>query len=356
MRADRVIALAGLMIAVLLVPLLGQRSGPASAGRPTGPEPRLANIRQLTSGGENAEAYFSADGQRLIFQLTADPTSASSCDQIYTMRADGSERRRISMGGRTTCGYFYPDGQSLLYASTHLASPDCPPRPSFARGYVWPIYASYDIFRARPDGSALQRLTSTPGYDAEATVGSNGRIVFTSVRDGDMEIYSMAGDGSDVRRLTNRPGPDGGPFFSADGRQIVFRGRAIGPGPELDDYRALLKEELWRPTTLEIFVMNADGSGLRQVSKLGGANFAPFFHPDGKRIIFASNHHDPKGRDFDIYVINVDGTGLERITNNEMFDGFPMFSPDGRRLVFASNRGAKTEGETNVFMADWVGN
>ncbi|RPH63237.1 MAG: hypothetical protein EHM89_04325, partial [Acidobacteria bacterium] len=177
MRADRVIALAGLMIMVLLVPVLGQRSGPASAGRPTGPEPRLANIRQLTSGGENAEAYFSADGQRLIFQLTADPTSASSCDQIYTMRADGSERRRISMGGRTTCGYFYPDGQSLLYASTHLASPDCPPRPSFARGYVWPIYASYDIFRARPDGSALQRLTSTPGYDAEATVGSKGRIV-----------------------------------------------------------------------------------------------------------------------------------------------------------------------------------
>jgi Tol biopolymer transport system component len=356
MSSDRVLAMVGLMLTAVLVPVTGQRSGPTTSAGPAKAEPRLANIRQLTSGGENAEAYFSADGQRLIFQLTADPSSPSSCDQIYTMRADGSDRRRISMGGRTTCGYFYPDGQSLLYASTHLASPDCPPRPSFARGYVWPIYASYDIFRARSDGSGLQRLTSTPGYDAEATIGSNGRIVFTSVRDGDMEIYSMAGDGSDVRRLTSRPGPDGGPFFSADARQIVFRGRAIAPGAELDDYRALLHDELWRPTTLEIFVMNADGSALRQVTKLGGANFAPFFHPDGKRIIFASNHHDPKGRDFDIYLINVDGTGLERITNNETFDGFPMFSPDGRRLVFASNRGAKSEGETNVFIADWVGN
>lgn len=356
MSAERMIVLSGLMLTVFLVPVIGRQSGPGSVGGPTKPEPRLGNIRQLTSGGENAEAYFSADGQRLIFQMTADPTSASSCDQIYTMRVDGSEKRKISMGGRTTCGYFYPDGQSLLYASTHLASPDCPPRPSFARGYVWPIYASYDIFRAKPDGSGLQRLTSAPGYDAEATVGPNGRIVFTSVRDGDMEIYSMAGDGSDVRRLTNRPGPDGGPFFSADGRQIVFRGRAISAGPELDDFRSLLKEELWRPTTLEIFVMNADGSNLRQVSKLGGASFAPFFHPDGKRIIFASNHHDPKGRDFDIYLMNVDGTGLERITNNETFDGFPMFSPDGRRLVFASNRGAKSEGETNVFIADWIGN
>jgi Tol biopolymer transport system component len=355
MRADRAIALSGFISAVLLVPVDGQQSAPASPGGQTRPEPRLANVRQLTSGGENAEAYFSADGQRLIYQMTADPASARSCDQIHTMRADGSEKRRISTGGRTTCGFFYPDGQSLLYASTHLASPDCPPRPSFARGYVWPIYASYDIFRARPDGSGLQRLTSTPGYDAEATIGPDGRIVFTSVRDGDMEIYSMSGDGSDVRRLTNRPGPDGGPFFSADGRQIVFRGREIKPGPELDDYRSLLKEELWRPTTLEIFVMSADGSNLRQVSRLGGANFAPFFHPDGRRIIFASNHHDPKGRDFDIYMINVDGTGLERVTNNDTFDGFPMFSPDGRKLVFASNRSAKTEGETNIFIADWVG-
>jgi len=356
MGVDRPILLTALLFAGLITPILGQRQSATRASGQAKAEPRLANIKPLTSGGENAEAYFSADGQRLIYQVTSDPSSPASCDQIYTMRVDGSDKRKISNGGRTTCGYFYPDGQTLLYASTHLRSPDCPPRPSFAKGYVWPIYAGYDIFRARPDGSGLQRLTSTPGYDAEATIGPNGRIVFTSVRDGDMEIYSMNADGSDVRRLTNRPGPDGGPFFSADGRQVVFRGREIAAGPELDDYRSLLKEELWRPTTLEIFVMNPDGSNLRQVTRAGGANFAPFFHRDGKRIIFASNHHDPKGRDFDIYMINVDGTSLERITYNETFDGFPMFSPDGRKIVFASNRGAKSEGETNVFIADWVGN
>jgi Tol biopolymer transport system component len=269
------------------------------------------------------------------------------------MRLDGSNVRPISKGGRTTCGYFYPDGKSILYASTHLASTACPPAPGFERGYVWPIYASYDIFRARPDGSAIQRLTDAPGYDAEATIAPDGRIVFTSVRDGDMEIYSMNGDGSDVRRLTNRPGPDGGPWFSPDGTQILFRGRTITDQKELADYRMLLEEELWRPTTLEVFVMNRDGSNVRQVTRLGGANFAPSWFPDGKRIIFSSNSHDPKGRDFDLYAINLDGSHLERITFNDTFDGFPMFSPNGRKLVFASNRNARREGDTNIFIADW---
>jgi Tol biopolymer transport system component len=269
------------------------------------------------------------------------------------MKTDGSDLRRVSSGGRTTCAFFYPDGKRMLYASTHGASADCPPKPSYARGYVWPIYDSYDIYRVEADGKTLTALTKAPGYDAEATIGRDGRIVFTSVRDGDMEIYSMNADGGEVKRLTNRPGPDGGPFFSPDGKQIVFRGRPIGPGAELDDYRTLLKEGLWRPTQLELFVMNADGSGLRQVTNLKAASFAPYFHPDGKRIIFSSNHHDPKGRNFDLYLVNVDGTGLERVTHNETFDGFPMFTPDGKRLVFASNRLAKVEGETNVFIAEW---
>jgi Tol biopolymer transport system component len=256
--------------------------------------------------------------------------------------------------GRTTCSYFYPDGKAVLYASTYRASASCPPKPGFENGYVWPVYAGYDIYRANPDGSGITPLTSTPGYDAEATIAHDGRIVFTSVRDGDMEIYSMNGDGSDVRRLTHRPGPDGGPFFSADGRQIVFRGRPTAPGKDLDDYLALLKQELWRPTSLEIYVMNRDGGNVRQVTSLGAASFAPFFTPDGRRIIFATNVGDPAHRNFDLYLVNVDGTGLERITYNETFDGFPMFSPDGRRLVFASNRGDRKEGETNVFVADWV--
>jgi Tol biopolymer transport system component len=328
----------------------GPPAGPV--GGPSGPEPHLANIRQLTSGGENAEAYFSPDGKQLIFQSTRD---GAGCDQQYVMNVDGSGLRRLSSGaGRTTCGYFYPDAKSVLYASTYLGGAPCPPRPSYERGYVWPVYDSYDIFRSAPDGSNLTRLTSTPGYDAEATIGPDGRIVFTSVRDGDMEIYSMNGDGSDVRRLTNRPGPDGGPFFSRDGASIVFRGRPLTAGPELDDYHALLKQGLWRPTSLEIFVMNRDGSNLRQVTRNGAANFAPYFTPDGRRIIFASNQHNPRGRDFDLFLIGVDGGGLERITHNDTFDGFPMFSPDGTKLVFASNRFAKTAGDTNVFIADWV--
>ena len=327
---------------------------PATPSASTGVERHLANIRQLTTGGENAEAYFSPDGMQLIFQANLGGTAPTACDQMYTMNVDGSNKKQVSKGGRTTCGYFYPDGESILYASTHLGSLACPPRPSFERGYVWPIYASYDIFRAAPDGSNLRQLTKTPGYDAEATIGPNGRIVFTSVRDGDMEIYSMNGDGTDVQRLTNRPGRDGGPWFSPDGQQIIFRGRAISDTKELTDFQSLLKQELWRPTTLEIFVMNRDGSNLRQVTRLGGANFAPSWHPDGKRIIFASNARDPKGRNFDIFSINLDGSGLEQITFNDTFDGFPMFSPDGKKVVFASNRNAKTEGETNVFIADWV--
>jgi TolB protein len=315
-------------------------------------ERHLRNIKQLTHGGENAEAYFSPDGTHLIFQSTRD---GYPCDQIFTVKIDGTDLHKVSTGkGRTTCGYFYPGSKQILFASTHEALAECPPKPSYEHGYVWPIYAGYDIYRANPDGSNLTPLTRSPGYDAEATIAPDGLIVFTSVRDGDMEIYSMKADGSDVKRLTNRPGPDGGPFFSWDGKQVAFRGKLLSPGPDLDSFRGLLKEGLWRPTELELFVMNRDGSNQHQVTKLGQANFAPSWHPDGKRLIFASNIADPKGRDFDVYMVNLDGTGLQRITYNDTFDGFPMFSPDGKHLVFASNRNAKVEGETNVFIADWV--
>ena len=346
------------MLKALALPALAALTAwaPLPQAAPAAPdasrEPRLKNIRQLTFGGENAEAYFSADGTRLIFQSTREGVP---CDQIYTMKIDGSDLKRVSTGtGRTTCGYFYPDGRRIVYASTHERAAECPPRPSYARGYVWPVYEGYDIYRANADGSALTPLTRTPGYDAEPTIAPDGRIVFTSVRDGDMEIYSMNGDGSDVKRLTNRPGPDGGPFFSYDGKRIAFRGRLLAEGAEMDEYRSLLKDALWRPTELELFVMDRDGGNMRQVTKLRGANFAPSWHPDGKRLLFASNYQDPKGRNFDIYMIHVDGSGLERITVNDTFDGFPMFSPDGRKVVFASNRNAKGQGETNVFIADWV--
>ncbi len=311
-------------------------------------EVHLANVHQLTFGGENAEAYFSFDGTRLSFQAT----KPGGCDQIYTMAVDGSDVKKISEGGRTTCAYYTPDGRSVVYASTFKAGPACPPTPDFSMGYVWPIYAEYDIYKADADGRNIRALTTTPGYDAEATIRKDGRIVFTSVRDGDMEIYSMNADGGDVRRLTHRDGPDGGPFFSHAGTQIVYRGRQLKAG-ELDDYKLLLSRALWRPTALEIFVMNDDGSNLRQVTSLNAASFAPFFSPDDKKIIFSSNAHNPRGRDFELFMINVDGTGLERITYNDSFDGFPMFSPDGKKLVFASNRYAAKEGDTNVFIADW---
>lgn len=314
-------------------------------------ETRLRNLRRLTWGGESAEAYFSADGARLIFQSTR---PGSGCDQIYVMRLDGSELRRVSTGeGKTTCGYFFPSGERVLFSSTHRASSECPARPDYSRGYVWPL-DDYDIYTAAPDGGELRLLVDSEGYDAEATLSPDGRtIVFTSVRDGDLDIYAMNADGSDVRRLTDTPGYDGGPFFSPDGRRIVYRARHP-TGAELEDYRSLLAEGLVRPGQLDIWVMNADGSGQRPVTSFEGASFAPFFHPDGQRIIFSSNLHDPDGRDFDLYLVDLDGSGLERVTANPDFDGFPMFSPDGRHLVFASNRGEGAPGETSIFLAEWA--
>ena len=316
-------------------------------------EKHLRNIRQLTFGGENAEAYFSSDGKKLIFQSTRD---GRPCDQIYTMNVDGSDVRMVSTGkGRTTCSYFFPNGKRITYSSTHLASPECPPKPDYSKGYVWAIYPGYDIFSAAPDGSDVKQITNTPGYDAESVISPNGKkIAFTSVRDGDLDIYTMDIDGKNVKRLTTEIGYDGGPFWSYDSQWIVFRSYHPKTEKDIAEYKALLKENLIHPTTLEIWVMKADGSAKHQVTSNGKANFAPYFFPDGKRIIFASNMADPKGRDFDLYSINVDGTGLERITFNPTFDGFPMFSPDGKKLVFASNRNDKIQGETNVFIADWV--
>ncbi len=322
-------------------------------------EVHLRNVRQLTFGGENAEAYFSADDRFLILQSSGEGVP---CDQIYILPLepgpDGQARERhlVSTGkGKTTCAYFFPSGERILYSSTHLGSPECPPPPDYSRGYVWPVYADYDIFTARPDGSDLQQLTSTPGYDAEATISHDGsKIVFTSMRDGDLDIYTMSADGTDVRRLTQAVGYDGGPFFSPDGRKIVYRAYYPTDPEEVADYQTLLAQNLLRPGNLEIWVMDADGSNKRQLTANGAANFAPFWHPDGRRIIFASNMANPKGRNFDLYLINLDGTGLERVTFHPEFDSFPMFSSDGRKLVWASNRHGARQGETNVFLADWV--
>lgn len=312
----------------------------------------FANLRQLTFGGQNAEAYFSADGQRLIFQRQQ---GDESCDQQYVMNIDGSGMQRVSNGlGRTTCGYYYQSDERILYSTTFHASEACPPPPDRSRGYVWPL-EDFDIYTALPNGDDLQRLTTEDGYDAEATLSPDGSsIVFTSTRDGDLDIYSMNVDGSGVRRLTTTLGYDGGPFFSPDGSMIVYRSGHPQTQAERADYMSLLAQNLVRPSRMEIWVMRADGTEQRQVTTLGGANFAPFFHPDGDRIIFSSNHKDPESRNFDLFLVNLDGSGLTQITTSGDFDGFPMFSPDGTKLVFAANRYGTTSGETNIFIADWV--
>lgn len=316
-------------------------------------EPRLRNIRQLTFTGDNGEAYFSHAGDALIFQSTRD---GYPCDQMYIMDVSGDRLVRVSTGsGRTTCGYFlFPGDERILYSSTHLDSPDCPPPPDRSQGYVWPLHASYEIFTARPDGTDLRRITENDSYDAEGTVSPDGtRIVFTSLRDGDLDLYAMDTSGGDVRRLTNTPGYDGGPFYSWDGKRIVYRA-ARPEGAALEAYRALLAQGLVRPKGMEIFVMDADGSNQRQVTRNGATNFAPFFHPDNERIIFSSNMENPASGAFDLYLVLSDGTGLERITTDPSFDGFPMFSRDGKRLVWCSNRAAPDSGATHVFIAEWV--
>jgi len=318
-------------------------------------EGHLRDIRQLTFSGENAEAYFSDDGTKLIFQSRG---QGEGCDQIYTVDLASGETHMVSTGdGRTTCSYYYPGADRILYATTHHWDPACPPNPDMSQGYVWALYPTFDIFAADPDGSNMVQLTHSWGYDAEATFSPvEELVVFTSMRDGDLEIYTMRGDGSDVRRLTDKVGYDGGPFFSADGKKIVYRAGYPESEEEIAAYKRLLAQGLIRPAALEVYVMDADGSNKVQVTDNGAANFGPFFHPSGEKILFSSNLGDPTGREFDVYMINVDGTGLTQITYTGGFDGFPMFSPDGKYLVFGSNRNESHPGNTNVFIAEWVEN
>ena len=347
----------------LVMLALGCATSPAVRPAPAklADETHFAELEQLTFGGENAEAYWSFDGTRLSLQRRQ---VNEGCDRIYSMQLfDGVKRlpqpvlKPISSGkGATTCAHFLKGDAEVLYASTHLGGDQCPKRPDMSQGYVWALYDSYDIFKSKPDGTGLTRLTESPGYDAEATVcPKDGSIVFTSVRDGDIELYRMDADGKNVKRLTFEPGYDGGAFFNSDCSKLVWRASRPKPGPELDEFRALLKEGLVKPTKLELYVANADGSDPRQVTYLDAASFAPYFFPDSKRIIFSSNYGDPKGREFDLWAINVDGTGLERITSAKGFDGFPMFSPDGKWLAFSSNRMTPAgQRDTNLFLARWV--
>ncbi|MBC8124809.1 MAG: PD40 domain-containing protein [Candidatus Kapabacteria bacterium] len=326
-------------------------------------EHHLANIRQLTFGGDNAEAYFSPDGTKLSFQSN-NKAWGHSCDQIHMMdihhaASDSSYRAPlISTGkGRTTCSYFMPNNSDILYASTHEADAACPPLPAprTDRKYLWQVLPSYDIYVADASGVVKSKLTDRNGYDAEATLSRKGDlIVFTSDRSGDLELWTMKVDGTDLHQITNELGYDGGAFFSPDGTKLVYRASRPRTEEAQREYKELLAQGLVAPTDMEIFTCNVDGSNVQQITKLGKANWAPFYHPSSKKIIFSSNHASQRGYDFQLYMINLDGTGLEQISSESIFNAFPMFSPDCKYIVWSSNRLNNGTRDTNVFIADWV--
>jgi TolB protein len=315
-------------------------------------EKHFGKVTQLTFGGQNAEAYWSKDGKKIVYQ-SLQPGYPD--EQIFLMNSDGSKKQLVSTGkGRCTCSYLSPDSRYVYFSSTHQRNEGPQKKLDRSKGYVWMVNPDFSLYRYDLRKKQLEPLLSLNGYVAETTIDPNGKyLTFTSDKDGDLEVYRADLKAQNIVRLTNEPGYDGGPFVSWDGKKIVWRRDLIESTTELKDYQSLLAEHMVRPSKLEIWIMDADGKNQKQVTKVGGASFAPFLHPDGKRIIFCSNFADPKGREFDLYLINVDGSGLERVTYSGDFDGFPMFSRDGKKLLFASNRNGKVRGETNVFVADW---
>ena len=326
-------------------------------------ERHFKNIRQLTFGGDNAEAYWSFDGKSLIFQRT-NIKDGVPCDQMFMGKVPENANepfsyKLVSTGkGRTTCGFILKDGKHVMYASTHLGADTCPPPPDRAKygnRYIWPIYESFDIFIADTDGKITKRLTNTPGYDAEGTISPNGKkMLFTSMRDGDLDLYIMDLRTEKVKRITNTLGYDGGAWFSPNGKKIIWRASRMKTPEEIADYKDLLSKGLVAPTNMEVFTANADGSNQQQITRFGQANWAPAFLPDSKTIIFCSNHEYKRGFPFNMYTINADGSNLQKISRDKGFDAFPMFSPDGKKIVFCSNRNNGGTRDTNVFIADWV--
>lgn len=326
-------------------------------------EKHFKNIRQLTFGGDNAEAYFSFDGRYLVFQKT-NPKEGIACDQIFmgklpTHPDEGFEPKLVSTGkGRTTCPFFTKDGKHIIYASTHLGGNECPPVPDrtkYGNKYIWPLYSSFDIFMADLNGKIVKQLTNSKGYDAEATVSPDGKkMVYTSTKDGDLELYIMDLKSGKEKRITNTVGYDGGAWFSPDGKKLIWRASRPKTEQEIKEYQDLLAENLVAPTNMEVWISDADGSNARQVTSLGQANWAPVYMPDSKRILFASNHEYKRGFPFNMYTINEDGTGLTKVSRDAGFDAFPMFSFDGRKVVFCSNRNNGGTRDTNIFIADWA--
>lgn len=326
-------------------------------------ELHFRNLRQLTFGGDNAEAYFSYDGKFLLFQRS-NAKEGLACDQIFlarlpTNKQEAFQPKLVSTGkGRTTCPYFLPDGKHFVYASTHLGSDDCPPVPDrskYGNKYIWPLYDSYDIFLADTSGKIIRQLTSARGYDAEATLSPDGKkMIYTSDKEGDLELYIMDLASGKEKRITHTLGYDGGAWFSRDGKKIIWRASRPATDSAIAEYKSLLAEHLVAPTRMEVFTADADGSNQQQVTNLGNANWAPVFMPDSKRILFASNHEYKRGFPFNMYILDGSGKKPQKISRDKGFDAFPMFSYDGRKFVFCSNRNNGGTRDTNIFVADWV--
>lgn len=326
-------------------------------------ETHFRNLRQLTFGGDNAEAYFSYDGKYLVFQKTS-AKEGIPCDQIYIGKIPANEKeafvpKLVSSGkGRTTCAYFLPDGKHIVYASTHLGGDECPPVPDrskYGNRYIWPLYASYDIFMADTNGMIVKQLTNAKGYDAEATISPDGRkMVYTSDKDGDLELYIMDLKTGKEKRITHTVGYDGGAWFSPDGEKLIWRASRPQTAEEIKEYKDFLAEHLVAPTRMEVYTANVDGSDMKQITSLGQANWAPVFMPDSKRILFASNHEYKRGFPFNLYLMNGDGTNRVKVSRDKGFDAFAMFSYDGRKIVFCSNRNNGGTRDTNIFVADWA--
>ena len=326
-------------------------------------EKYFKNVRQLTFGGDNAEAYWSYDGKSIVFQKT-NPKEGVFCDQIFVGKVPVTDAQKftpkmVGTGkGRSTCAYFLPDGKHIIYASTHLGADSCPPTPDRAKygnKYIWPLYNSYDIFMADMSGKIVKQMTSAKGYDAEATLSPDGKkMIYCSDKSGDLELYVMDVKSGKEIRITNELGYDGGAWFSPDGTKIVWRASRPKTPEAIKEYKELLAEGMVAPTNMEVFVANADGSNAKQITALGQANWAPNFTPDGKHIIFCSNHEYKRGFPFNMYLIDLEGKGLEKISRDKGFDAFPMFSPDGKKIIFASNRNNGGTRDTNLFVADWV--
>lgn len=331
---------------VMTIALLGSITPVSAQDRDApGEQAWIKNVRQLTNEAmglsKAGEAYFSADGKRICFQ--AFPKGKDDY-QIYVMNLDGSGLKMVSTGqGATTCAYFHPTGRTLLFASNHLdqrpaVMPEAIRKKIEASGqsrYTWPFPPGMDMFEYDFSTEKLRRLTNAEGYDAEGSYSPDGRlIVFTSMRDGDQEVYISDADGKNERRITRVKGYDGGPFFSPDGKRIVYRSDRDGNGK------------------MQIFTNNLEGTAEKAITGKDVLHWCPFWHPSGKWLIFTRADH--RGRpNYDLYLLRDDGSRTLRVTTDTAFDGLPVFSPDGRQLMWTSKRGG-LEG-AQVFLADFVG-